>query len=208
MCHHSLRFSFAHVRPSLGSHLHVALPNWNEGRGELCNCEEKGGKKEDVRVQRMKGTRGHRATWVSWLSGGAVHHPFPHDCDLWAPPWREREKKGKSGTYRDRNRWRDTKKETLRVEWSPPVPSRCQTVCRPPSAGLWEGPSLVKPTDSAGRAAVHRSSVLLLAAQLWHKQILHCVYTGSLCMWHACLLTFLWACCFLIVSCDKYCSAW
>ncbi|CAB1420621.1 unnamed protein product [Pleuronectes platessa] len=57
--------------------------------------------------------------------------------------------------------------------------SRCQTVCRPPSTGLWDRPSLVKPTDSPGRTAVHRSSALLRAAQMWDKQIPLFVYTWS-----------------------------
>lgn len=48
--------------------------------------------------------------------------------------------------------------------------SRCQTAYRPPSAGLWEGPRLVKPTDGTGRAAVHRSWPLLMAAQMWDRQ--------------------------------------
>lgn len=63
-------------------------------------------------------------------------------------------------------------------------------MCRPPSVGLWDRPSLVKPTDSTGRTAVHRSSALPLTAQMWDKQIPLFVYTWSLCMYCACLLAF------------------
>lgn len=86
---------------------------------------------------------------------------------------------------------RSSKLENIREwEWLPPVQSRCQIACRLPSAGLWEGPRLVKPTDGTGRAAVHRSPALLMAAQMWDKQIEHCVWTWSSCTFHAYLLAF------------------
>lgn len=59
-----------------------------------------------------------------------------------------------------------------------------------PSTGLWDSPSLVKPTDSTRRTAVHRSSALPLTAQMWDKQIPLFVYTWSLYMCCACLLAF------------------
>lgn len=52
------------------------------------------------------------------------------------------------------------------------------------------GPSLVKPTDSTGRTAVHRCSAPTLTAQMWDKQIPLFVYTWSLCTYRACLLAF------------------
>lgn len=54
-----------------------------------------------------------------------------------------------------------------------------QMSARPPGAGLWEGPSLVKPTDGTGTAAVHRSWAPLSAAQMWDRQTESCVYTWS-----------------------------
>ncbi|KAI4830907.1 hypothetical protein KUCAC02_002508, partial [Chaenocephalus aceratus] len=69
--------------------------------------------------------------------------------------------------------------------------SRCQTVRRPPSEGLWDRPSPVKPTDSTGRTAVHRSSALPLAAQipsvlpLFHTSGLNCVSSGVVSIFHS-----------------------
>lgn len=63
----------------------------------------------------------------------------------------------------------------------------CAGLC---STGLWDRPSLVKPTDSTRRTAVHRSSALPLTAQMWDKQIPLFVYTWSLWLYCACLLAF------------------
>lgn len=118
------------------------------------------------------------------------------DCDLWVPLWKESNKRGKRAEDRVRNRGSDTEREAVSLkkitEWeqSPPVQSRCQTVCRPPSTGLWDRPSLVKPSDSTGRAAVHWFSVLLLTAQMRDKQIPLFIYTWSTCVYHSCLLAF------------------
>lgn len=59
-----------------------------------------------------------------------------------------------------------------------------------PSTGLWDRPSLVKPTDSMRRTAVHRSSALPLTAEMWDRQTPLFVYTWSLCTYCACLLAF------------------
>lgn len=55
----------------------------------------------------------------------------------------------------------------------------------------------MKLTDSTGRAAVHRSSALLIASQMWDTQTERCVYTWSSCMFRACLLAF----CVRVVFC-------
>lgn len=57
-------------------------------------------------------------------------------------------------------------------------------------AGLWDRPSLVKPTDSTRRTAVHRSLAPPLTAQMWDRQIPLFVYTWSFCMYCAYLLAF------------------